>query len=612
MVVWVETHISEVGCAYPITSSQLMGQGFQAAASNGAKNLWGTTLSFFEPESEHSAQSACEGAALAGSRVVNFTSGQGLILMKEVLYPIAGKRLPMVLHIGARALTFHALNVHSGHDDVMGVADTGWGILFAHGVQPVGDLALIARRVSEAAEIPFMVVQDGFLTTHTIETVRLPEPDLMKDFIGDPRSKIANWMDPDRPIQTGVVQNQDSYMKGRVAQRPLYEKLLPAIRETMEEYSHLTGRVYEPVQTYRIEDAETAIVTLGTIYETAQDAVDYARANLGWKVGAVHVTCFAPFPTEEFVAKTEHLKEMTIVERMDCPTLQSNPLAMAIKSAFVDEGAVRLPSFLSCVAGLGSRDVRASDLLTVFENMHRAHVPFFVLGVDHPLVLKPMRAGDLRAPGTFSMRGHSIGGYGSITTNKILATLVSDVFDAFVQAYPMYGSEKKGLPTRYYLTVSDAPIRAHSELEHVDFVAVNDPKAFEYSDPLKGLSPGGILFLQSETPEEALETLPAWARREIAERKIRVTAIDTVKIARSAASQPDLVQRMQGIVLLGAFLKVAPFAKDRPEEELFESVEKALRKYFGRRGEKVIGENMACARRGYRELVQVGAQEAVR
>jgi pyruvate-ferredoxin/flavodoxin oxidoreductase len=130
-VVWVETHISQASCAYPITSSTIMGVGYAAEVANGKKNLWGETLQFLEPESEHSSASAAEGFAAAGGRVTNFTSGQGLVLMKEVLYTISGKRLPVVFSIGARAMTSQALNVHAGHDDVMAVADTGWGMLFA-------------------------------------------------------------------------------------------------------------------------------------------------------------------------------------------------------------------------------------------------------------------------------------------------------------------------------------------------------------------------------------------------------------------------------------------------------------------------------------------------
>src|SRR5580704_5248972 len=174
-VVHVEIHVAQAAGAYPITSSTTMGGGFNAAVMNGQKNLWGDPLMFFEPESEHSAASVCEGFAVAGGRVTNFTSGQGLILMKEVLYTISGKRLPVVMNIGARALTSQGLNVHAGHDDVMSVADVGWGMVFSRNAQEAGDLCMIARRAAEASQTPFFNVQDGFLTTHTVETARLPE-----------------------------------------------------------------------------------------------------------------------------------------------------------------------------------------------------------------------------------------------------------------------------------------------------------------------------------------------------------------------------------------------------------------------------------------------------
>src|SRR6266545_4758228 len=151
-----------------------MGGGIYGREINGSKNSWGDPLMFFEPESEHSAASVCEGFAVAGGRVTNFTSGQGLVLMKEVLYTIAGKRLPVVMNIGARALTSQGLNVHAGHDDVMSVADCGWGMIFGRNAQEACDFCLVARRAAEATQTPFFSVQDGFLTTHTVETVRLP------------------------------------------------------------------------------------------------------------------------------------------------------------------------------------------------------------------------------------------------------------------------------------------------------------------------------------------------------------------------------------------------------------------------------------------------------
>ena len=157
-VVWVVTNVTQAACAYPITSSTNMGGGYSLAAANGSKNLWGDTLEFVELESEHSSASTCEGFAVAGGRVTNFTSGQGLVLMKEVLYTISGKRLPIVFHIGARALTSHSLNVHAGHDDVMSCTDCGWGIVFSRNAQEAGDLALITTRAAEACQSPFMSV----------------------------------------------------------------------------------------------------------------------------------------------------------------------------------------------------------------------------------------------------------------------------------------------------------------------------------------------------------------------------------------------------------------------------------------------------------------------
>src|SRR5437588_955638 len=219
-----------------MTSSTTMGGGFNAAVMNGMKNLWGDALMFFEPESEHSAATVCEGFAVAGGRVTNFTSGQGLVLMKEVLYTISGKRLPVVMNIGARARPSQGLNVHAGHDDVMSVADCGWGMLFGRNAQEAGDLCLIARRAAEASSTPFFNVQDGFLTTHTVETVRLLEPAFMKDYVGDPKAKLTNLMDPANPLMSGVVQNQDSYMKGKIAQRWYYDRIPEVLDDCFTEF----------------------------------------------------------------------------------------------------------------------------------------------------------------------------------------------------------------------------------------------------------------------------------------------------------------------------------------------------------------------------------------
>jgi pyruvate-ferredoxin/flavodoxin oxidoreductase len=616
-VVWVETHISQASCAYPITSSTIMGVGYAAEVANGKKNLWGETLMFLEPESEHSSASAAEGFAAAGGRVTNFTSGQGLVLMKEVLYTISGKRLPIVFSIGARAMTSQALNVHAGHDDVMAVADTGWGMLFAKNAQGAGDLCLIARRAAENSETPFLNVQDGFLTTHTVEDVLFLEPEMMKKFVGNPNGNLINLMDPYHPVMSGIVQNQDSYMKGKIAQRVFYNKVEAAVDESMETFYEMTGRRYGLVEAYRMEDAEYAVVGMGSMIETAETTVDYIRDKIGLKVGALHVTCFRPFPGEQIVAALKNLKAFAVIERMDNPIAQSNPLTMEIKSAFTDaliDGQVeRIPGIFSGSAGLGSRDVRPGHIIAALKHMSNGgERKFFSLGIDHETALQVDDDPDIRPEGAFSMRGHSIGGFGSVTTNKIIADVVGELFGLNVQAYPKYGAEKKGLPTTYYLTVAKSQIRMHAELNQLEFIPLNDFNAFYTGRPVQGLAPGGTIFINTpyEDPAEIWKRIPPYGRETIKKKNARVLALDAARIAREIASDPSLEVRMQGIVLLGIYLQVAPFVLEAglTDEQLFDAAETALRRKFGKLGEQVVQENLVCVKRGFAEVFEIPAE----
>ena len=617
-VVHVEINVAQAAGAYPITSSTTMGGGFNAAVMNGYKNLWGDTLLFFEPESEHSAATVCEGFAVAGGRVTNFTSGQGLVLMKEVLYTIAGKRLPVVMNIGARALTSQGLNVHAGHDDVMSVADCGWGMLFGRNAQEAGDLCLICRRAAEASFTPFFNVQDGFLTTHTVETVRLPELEFMKEYIGDPKQKLINLMDPANPVMSGVVQNQDSYMKGKIAQRWYYDRIEGILEECFQEFYRKTGRQYSFLEPYRCEDAEYIIIGMGCYMETAKVTVDYLR-NKGVAAGCVSQFVFRPFPGRHVVEALKNCKAITVFERMDDPlSTTGNHLTREIKAAFCDaiqgqngqEKISRIPRIYGCAAGLGSRDVRPGDIIAAFENMMHDGQDFFCVGIDHPLALKRGDDPDLRPSGGFSMRGHSVGGFGSVTTNKVIATIAGNVFGKDVQAYPKYGSEKKGLPTTYYLTIADSHINIHCELEHVDLLCINDPTAILNPLTLEGLQAGtGAIFMQSpyNDPKEVWAHIPDTVRKILKEKKYRVFFCDMVKIAREVASEADLQMRMQGIVLLGAFLKLTPYAKqsNMSDAEVYAGVEKALRKYFGKRGDRVVQDNLNCVKQGYNDMKEI-------
>ena len=247
---------------------------------------------------------------------------------------------------------------------------------------------------------------------------------------------------------------------------------------------------------------------------------------------------------------------------MDDPlSTTGNHLTREVKAAFCDavtgqngqEQIDRVPRIYHGAAGLGSRDVRPGDIFAIFENMIHDGQDFFSVGIKHRTALTMKEDPDLRPQGAFSMRGHSIGGFGSVTTNKVIATIGGQVFGKDVQAYPKYGSEKKGLPTTYYLTIADSHIYSHSELEYVNLVVLNDTTALFSGNPLDGLVDGGAIFMQSPytNPVDVWQRIPARDKNTIHEKQLRVYFIDMVQIAREVASEADLQMRMQGIVLLG-------------------------------------------------------------
>ena len=236
----------------------------------------------------------------------------------------------------------------------------------------------------------------------------------------------------------------------------------------MEEFGALTGRRYDVVMPYRLEDAEYAIVGSGCMMETAEAAVDYMRERLGLKVGLLHITCFRPFPVGGnracAAARQSHGRHRAAGHPDDAvePAALRNQGGVRRRHgghAGLSAPSTRMPRFTGGSAGLGSRDVRAGDFIAMVENM-RSPQPrhYFTVGIKHETALAVTIDPDVRSPGSFSMRGHSVGGYGSVTTNKVIATIAGEVFGMDVQAYPKYGSEKKGLPTTYYLTVAS---RAH-------------------------------------------------------------------------------------------------------------------------------------------------------
>ena len=567
-VVEMETAAGEAAGAYPITPSTQMGEGWAAALAAGKLNVNGRPLLFFEPEGEHAAAAVTAGMSMVGLRATNFSSGQGIGYMHESLYAAAGKRLTYVLNIAARAITKHALNVHAGHDDYHAVDDTGFFQIFAKNVQESADLNLIAHRIAELSLNPGICAQDGFLTSHVIESMRLPERELVREYLGDPadiidsptpaqrlvfgerRRRIPEMFDLDTPAMLGVVQNQDAYQQGVAAQRPFYfDHVRELTDRAFDEFAALTGRRYGRASGYRIEDAEYVIVGQGSVVWNAEAVVDHLRATRKLRVGVVNVTMFRPFPADLLVALLRGKRGVVVLERVDQPLAVDAPLLREIRAAMGKAGENQrargetphagipacppeeVPDFYSGCFGLGSRDLQPTDLIAAVDNMldggkkrrqFYLSIEFVRPGTRLPklqiwqerllesyphlaeLALTPSPDVNLLPEGSLSLRIHSVGGWGAITMGKNLALTAAELLGLHIKANPKYGSEKKGQPTTFYATLAREPIRLNCELRNVDVVLSPDPNVTRHSDPLAGLAEGGVLVIQSDRTDEEL------------------------------------------------------------------------------------------------------------
>jgi pyruvate-ferredoxin/flavodoxin oxidoreductase len=685
---WVETRITEGGVFYPITPSTEGGEIYQASYAQGELNVWGQQKVAVETEGEHAAQGGATAYAVTGRRTVNFTSGQGIAYAMEQYYHAPGKLSTMVLEVGARALTKHALNVHCGHDDFYAALDTGWTMLMAKDAQQAADQAIILRKVNELSLNPGMNIQDGMLTTHSERTYLAPEAELLREFLGAPdemipcptpaqcelfgpqRRRVPQMMDLRHPILLGPVQNQEHHMNGVVARRNNFnEPILGLLAQAYDEFGELTGRRYGFLSTYKIDDADTVFVSLGCAAENIEAACDYLREQRNAKVGSIHVNVIRPFPEAAVVEALRGKQRVIIIERTDEGLAGDNPLARDIrvalgkaneKARFLAAGTAHseatngsssslpfgaigtlapaeTPRLFRGAYGIGSRDFRPEHTLGAYEfaigQTRRTDgrsaadgETFFVLGVDHPYAVISKDTPSLLPPGAIAVRFHSIGGWGMITTGKNLGEIIGEfgrhlnetqpTYDEdgrlrdrlFIMANPKYGSEKKGAPTNYYLTVAPERIKVNCELNHVDVVLCCDPKAFTHTNPLEGLKKGGCLVWESsDTPENAWERIPARYRRFVQENNIRVFILPGFDIARAATDQPELQLRMQGNSFLGGFFRVSSFLQDYGIEEDFflESVHKQYEKKFGRFGEKVVASNMTVMTEGFRRVQEI-------
>ncbi len=345
--------------AYPITPSTEIPQYFSNFIANGSVDT-----EFIPVESEHSAMSACIGASAAGARVMSATSSQGLSLMYEMLYIASGMRLPIVLTTVNRAVSA-PINIHNDHSDSMGARDCGFIQLYCENNQEAYDNIIMAVKIAETTMLPVMVCYDGFITSHSVENIELLEDDVVKQFVGEysPKHYLLN---PEEYVSMGPLDLQNYFFEHRKQLADAIRDSKSVIKNISEEFAKISGRKYDLIENYKMEDSKVAVIVLNSTAGTAKDVVDSLRSE-GIKAGLVKPRSFRPLPAEDLAESLKNVKALAIMDKADSCNGFSGPLFSEITSALYSQG-INIPA-VNYIYGLGGRDVKTSDIEEIYRNL---------------------------------------------------------------------------------------------------------------------------------------------------------------------------------------------------------------------------------------------------
>ena len=353
----------DVMAAFPITPSTEIPQYFSKLVASGKVDS-----EFIPVESEHSAMSAVIGAEAAGARSVTATSSAGMALMWEELYLAASNRLPCVLTLVNRALS-GPININCDHSDSMGARDAGWIQIYAENNQEVYDNLVMAYRIAEHKDVklPVMICQDGFITSHAVENINLLEDKEVKDFVGEyePENYLLN---PEMPMAVGPYSVTNYYFEAKRAQAEALKYAKQVTLDVAKEYKEISGREYGLFEEYKMDDAEYAVVIIGSAAGTTKDAVDALRAQ-GKKVGLVKIRLFRPFPASEIADALKNCKAVAMMDRTESYNDNCGPLGSEVTTALYRAKADCLT--VNYVYGLGGRDVTVDDMKNIYAELEK-------------------------------------------------------------------------------------------------------------------------------------------------------------------------------------------------------------------------------------------------
>ena len=595
---------SEVAAIYPITPSSPMAEVADEWSAQGRVNMFGQKLRLAEMQSEGGAAGAVHGSLVAGALTTTYTASQGLLLMIPNMYKIAGELLPTVIHVSARALAAHALNIFGDHADVMACRQTGFAMIASNSVQEVMDLALVSHLSTLKAKVPFLHFFDGFRTSHEVSKINVIDYDEMKSLVDmkdieDFRKRALN---PEHPIQRGTAQNSDIYFQNRETANEYYNATPAIVQEMMDKVYNLTGRRYNLFDYVGAPDAENIIILMGSGADAVEETINKMNKE-GKNVGLLKVRLYRPFAIDAFVdAIPKTVKKIAVLDRTKESGSLGEPLYLDVCSALLEKGMTDI-KVVGGRYGLGSKEFNPSMVYAVYKNLEQDEPKnHFTIGIYDDITntsLDFSEKYDAAPQGTISCKFWGLGSDGTVGANKNSIKIIGDHTDKYVQGYFFYDSKKSGGITVSHLRFGDTPIQSAYLIDSADFVQCSNPSYITRYDMTEDIKENGTFLLNTSatTLEELEKFLPAKVKQDIANKNINLYVIDAIKIAAELG-----LKGRTNTILQSAFFKVANII---PYDQAVEYMKKMAYKSFAKKGDAIVQMNYNAIDSAEQNLVKI-------
>ena len=590
---------SQVIPIFPITPSTPMAEMATALSAKGKKNILGEEVKTIEMQSEAGVSGVMHGALLSGATSCTFTASQGLLLMIPNMFKMAGENLPAVMHVTARSVATHALNIFCDHSDVMATRMTGFNMLVSNSTQEAQDMAFISHALALSGGGATMHIFDGFRTSHEIQKITPPDEEIYTPFIDKIKENNKKYANDNN--QYGTAQNPDVFFQGRenTTARHL-NGLKEKISAQFAYFAEKTGRKYNFFEYYGDKNAENVIVSMGSSCSAIEEYIDN---NPVQKIGLIKVRVFRPFYAEEFLkALPSSCKKLCVLERVkEVGTL--NPLTLDVIASLQSRKDIKV---ISGRYGLGGKDFTPSCIHAVYENMKGKMIDNFAVGItslSDEITTLPVSEYKLET-GCKEIKIFGLGSDGSVSASKSTIQILGEKTDCYAQGYFEYDSKKSGSLTISHLRLSDKEIKSSYLLQEANIISINNFSFVHRYDCLKGLKKNGIVLINSIfSSGEIGKVLPKNYVETLKKQNAKLFVINGHKLAGVCGLGEKI-----NIIMQTALFKVSGLLS---EEEFVNEMKASIKKIFARKGQAVIDKNLKAIELSLKEAEEVDVNSLV-